>query len=363
MPIGELLITGFNGLELSEDTAAFLSQAQIGGVILFSHNYDNPAQLGELINQIQECRTGLPLWISVDHEGGKVQRFTKPFTKIPSAEMIGKLNSPKLTYEISEVMAIELAAVGVNLNFCPVADILTNPKNPVMSSRTYGATEDLVTKMVTAMVRGHVTHKVQPCVKHFPGHGGTQVDSHLSLPKVNTPLELLQNRELRPFLRAFKSHCAFVMTAHILNSEIDPEYPATLSKKTIQDLLKNPLRFSPIVVSDDLEMKAITDHYGDREAPRLALEAGCDLLIYRSETAARTAYESLVKALEEDKLSPEKVLTASNRVKELKQKVLMPYEPRSVTELSAKIGKPESLALAKKIENEARAMTAQKGRV
>lgn len=349
--LGELFIIGFKGLELSDDTSAFLSQAKIGGVILFSANYDSPSQVAELSNQIQECRTELPLWISVDHEGGRVQRFRKPFCKIPDAQTIGALDSPKITFEIAEVMSKELKAVGVNLNFCPVADIMTNSKNPIIGPRAYGSTEERVTKMVTATVRGHLVHGVQPCVKHFPGHGDTSLDSHLALPRVETPLDVLHNREFKPFLKALKSRCSLVMTAHIVNPNLDPDYPATLSSKTLQDLFRKDLRFNFLLISDDMEMKAITDHYGAEVAPRMALTAGCDTLIYRSEEAARHAYASLKKALEEGTLAPEIVLQASERVRAVKRPALMPYEPASVTEAGQKVGTPEHQAIIQKVES------------
>jgi beta-N-acetylhexosaminidase len=186
--LGELFIVGFAGLELSDDTAAFLSQAGIGGVILFAHNYESPAQVAELINRVQQCRAQLPLWIGVDQEGGRVQRFKKPFTLIPSAEKVAACGSPKLAFELGEMIGKELKAVGVNLNFCPVADINTNPKNPVIGARAYGSDEEQVSKYVTALVRGMLVSKVQPCVKHFPGHGDTSTDSHFALPRVSTSL-------------------------------------------------------------------------------------------------------------------------------------------------------------------------------
>lgn len=193
--LGQLLITGFKGLELSDETSSFISQANIGGVILFAHNFESPAQVAELSNQIQEGRKdGLPLFISVDHEGAKVQRFKKGFTKIPEAGLIGAANSPKLTFEIAEMMARELKAVGMNVNFNPVADINTNPKNPVIGSRSFGEDEDVVSKMATAMVRGHLTQGILPVIKHFPGHGDTSTDSHFALPKVETTLETLRDR-------------------------------------------------------------------------------------------------------------------------------------------------------------------------
>ena len=346
--LGQLFITGFTGLELSDDTSAFISQAEIGGVILFAPNYENPAQCAELVNQIQESRSGLPLWISTDHEGGRVQRFKKHFTRIPEAGVIAAMNSPRLAFEIAEVMAKELKAVGINLNFAPVADIATNPKNPIIGNRAYGSDEDTVSKISTAIVRGHLTNDVQPCVKHFPGHGDTSVDSHLALPKVETSLETMQEREFKPFVKAFKSHCSMVMMAHILLPHLDPKFPATLSPTIIREILRKQMRYTRVVISDDMEMKAITDNFGADEAPRLAIEAGCDILIYRSEAAARSAYGSLQKHLESGKLSPELVLEAAERVRSLKEKTLLPYQPAVVAEAAKKIGTPEHLAVAEK---------------
>jgi len=352
--LGQLFIVGFNGLEMSDETSSFFSQANIGGAILFAPNYENPGQIAELCNTIQECRNELPLWIAVDHEGGRVQRFKKPFTRIPDAATIGLTDSPKLAFELAEMMAKELKAVGVNVNFCPVVDILTNPKNP-LGNRAYGSSEDHVSKMISAMVRGHCTQGVQPCVKHFPGHGDTAADSHLTLPKVDTDLETLENREFRPFVKAFKSRCAMVMTAHIMNPKIDPEFPATLSPKTIRDVLRKGLRYSRVVITDDMEMKAITDHYGVEDAPRLALQAGCDILVYRSEATARHAYQALVKALEGGKLAPEIILEAEGRVRALKKDAIQPYHPIAIAELGQKIGTEEHQALIGRIEEAAKA--------
>jgi len=348
--LGELFIIGFNGLELADDTAAFLSQARIGGVILFTPNYENPAQVAELINQVQECRTDHPLWISVDHEGGRVQRFRKGFTKIPEAAEIAAMNSPKLAFEIGEIMAKELKAVGINLNFAPVADINTNPKNPVIGNRAFGADEETVSKISNAMVRGHLVQKVQPCVKHFPGHGDTTVDSHFALPKIDTPLETLHNREFRPFSKAFKSHCSIVMTAHVMLPHIDPDFPATLSAKIIQGILRKYMRYTRLIVTDDMEMKAITAHFGASDAPRLALQAGCDILIYRSEGAARAAYASLLKDLETGKLAPEIVTLAAQRSRALKKEVLDPYHPAIVAEVTQRIGTLEHAEVISKVQ-------------
>jgi beta-N-acetylhexosaminidase len=341
--LGELFIMGFNGKELGDDTAAFISQARIGGVILFSPNYESPEQVATLVNQVQECRAGeFPLWVSVDHEGGKVQRFKTGFTRLPEADVIAQKDSPKLLFELSERIAAELKAVGINVNFAPVADINSNPKNPVIGTRAYGNDEETVSKMVSAFVRGHLIQGVQPCVKHFPGHGDTTVDSHFALPKVIDTLESLREREFRPFTKGFKSGCRWVMTAHLLNPNLDPDRPATLSKRILTDILRDELRYTGLIVSDDLEMKAIADHYGAEEAPRLAIEAGCDLLIYRTESATRHAYASLSNALEEDRLSADRVIESAELSRELKKQFLLPYLASDARGAAQKTAPPEN---------------------
>ncbi len=346
--LGELFILGFAGTELADDTSAFLSQARIGGVVLFAANYESPAQVTTLINQVQECRAGdLPLWITVDHEGGKVQRFKEGFTRLPEADLIAKKDSPKLLFELSEMIAAELKAVGINVNFAPVADINSNPKNPVIGTRAYGEDEDTVSKMVSAFVRGHLHQGVQPCVKHFPGHGDTTIDSHFALPKVEDTLAALHDREFRPFVKAFKSGCRWVMTAHLMNPNLDPKYPATLSKRVLTEILRDEMRYTGLIVSDDLEMKAIADHFGPEEAPRMAIEAGCDLLIYRSEGAARHAYASLLKALEEGRLDPERVLESADLSMDLKREFLVPYGVLDSKDAAKKTGLPETAAWLK----------------
>lgn len=348
--VGELILTGVTGHSLSADQAKFMREARIGGAVYFAHNYDHPEQIAAFSNQIQDLRHDLPLFIAVDHEGGKVQRFRKSFTRIPDARTLAKNGSPAHVFAVAEVIAQELAAVGVNLNFCAIADINTNPANPVIGDRAFGDTEEVVSSFVTAMVRGHLVHGVLPCVKHFPGHGDTHLDSHFALPTVNTPLDILKQREFKPFIKAFKAKCPLVMSAHIINPNIDPNFPATLSSKTLKTLLRQELRYSKVIISDDMEMKAIADHYGIDEAPAMALEAGCDLLCYRSETAARQAHEALKRALESGKLKPETVFEAVARVQDMKKEMLVPFQAVFPQEAPKKVGLPEYTAIVEQFK-------------
>lgn len=346
---GELLITGIPGTVLKPETAQFLRECHIGGVIYFTPNFESVEQFVKLANAVQECRGELPLWSSVDWEGGRVQRFREGFTRLPEAMTVGDTDSPKIAFELAEATAHELAAVGINLCYAPVADIQTNASNPVIGRRAYGTTEDRVSKMVTAVVRGLLVGKVAPCVKHFPGHGDTSTDSHFALPAVDTPLETLQERELRPFLKAFKSRCPMVMTAHILCRSIDAERPATFSKRILTDLLRNEMKFRGVVISDDMEMKAITDHFGADEAPVLAIEAGCDLLCYRSEATARRAHAALVQAIESGRLPAPRVRESYDRARAAKKSLFPPYQPAEPGALALRRESPEHQALLERM--------------
>jgi beta-N-acetylhexosaminidase len=349
--LGELFIMGFTGPELSDETQAFISQAGIGGVMVNAQNYESPAQMAELSNEIQASRAKNkpPLWVAVDHEGGRVQRFKKHFTRIPDAASITAAGSPKLAFEIGELMAKELKAVGVNLNFAPVVDIATLARNPVIGPRSFGADEDTVSKMASGILRGHLVQGVQPCVKHFPGHGETSADPHFAIPKVDTSLEVMRDRELKPFVKAIRSRCAMIMTAHVIYTKIDANRPATLSSTILRDLLRNELRYTRVVISDELEMKAIAEKYPAEDVPRLALQAGCDILLYKTETNARHAYASVLKDLEDGKIDPSIILEAAQRVRALKKDVLHPYHPANVAGVGRVVGIPEHLAIVAKV--------------
>ncbi|MCM0605313.1 MAG: beta-N-acetylhexosaminidase [Xanthomonadaceae bacterium] len=347
--LGECFIAGFPGKTISPETTEFWKKTKMGGTLIFAHNYDNPEQVLALCNQIQSHRNDLPLWISVDHEGGRVQRFKKGFTLIPKALAIAKTKSVKLDYEISVLTAKELASVGININFTPVADVNTNPDNTVIGDRAYGDDAEIVAEFVSATTRGHLENDVQPCVKHFPGHGDTNTDSHFALPRVDTDAETIRRREFLPFISGFKAGCNLVMTAHMLVPSLDPKNTATMSPKILKDILRGELGFKGLIISDDLEMKAITDHFGEEDSPRLALEAGCDLLIYRSEPATRKAYQALMNFLDKGDLKPEIIIVAAERSMELKRKVLLPYSDAKWEKAKSILATPEHKKLVEQI--------------
>ncbi len=354
--LGASFFIGFEGFDIPQDVQSFIEKNNIGGVTLFANNYENPAQVAELCNELQALANpqGAPMFICVDHEGGKVQRFKKPFTKFPPAHVIGDLNSPKLCFEVAEAQSKELKAVGINTVFAPVADINTNPKNPVIGERSFGDTEEIVSKMVSGQVRGFITHGIQPCVKHFPGHGDTNKDSHFHLPRVTTSLETLMEREFKPFQKAFKSHCNMLMSAHIIIESIEPKLPATLSSKIMKDILRTQLRYNGLITTDDMEMKAIADHFGKIDAAIMALEAGVDILLYHTMPFITEVYDPLMSKLTspEGKNAAAQLQNSYEAIMNFRKNMFMPYDPIYIPEIQTIVGSKENQDLLAKVEKE-----------
>lgn len=346
--IGQLIITGISGTSLTAEEAAFLEEENIGGVILFSNNYENPAQLAELVNSIQQARSEYPLFVAVDNEGGRVFRFKSGFTQLPSMYEIGLTDSPKLCFHVAKIMAEELQACGVNLNLSPVCDIWSNPNNKVIGDRAFGKDEEKVSKFVSSIIRGLQTNNVLSCAKHFPGHGDTTKDSHFDLPIIKKSLDELKDSEFKPFIKAVKSRVEFVMMAHLMVDSIDSQLPTSLSEKAYS-LLRKELKFNKLIITDDMEMKAITDRWGVEEAALMAINAGADIIEYRSMEMAKKALLGLKNAQKTKTLKNERIKESYNRVMEVKRENLKDYEPIYIPDISKKVNKASSETLISEI--------------
>lgn len=353
--VGQLFIIGFEGKSVPADFADFIQEYHLGGTIYFNRNIESPAQIAELSNQIQfesRPRSCPPLFISVDHEGGKVTRLSKPFTMFAGNDHLGELGSAKIAFDFGAVLGRELKAVGINMNYAPVVDVNSNPKNPIINTRAFGEDAELCGKMGSAVARGIQKMGVIAVAKHFPGHGDTTEDSHLALPKVEKTLEELEELELIPFKRVIRSRCEAIMTAHILNPKIDKKYPATMSHATIQGVLRDQMRFTRLVISDDLEMKAIADHYDADEAAVLSIKAGCDLLIYRGDNGLPVnQIEAIAKAVESGEIPKATFEAALERIAAAKKAYAELKAPVDVDLISRFVGTNEHSTLAMIVES------------
>jgi len=352
--IGSTFIIGFHGHEPSSDVKKFISENKIGGVILFDRNIQSPTQLGELTNSLQallpDHSNGQQMFVSIDMEGGRVARLKAPFTQWPPMQILGEIGSAALGFKFAETMAKELLCVGINLDYSPCVDILTNEKNTVIGDRAFGNEPEIVSKMSSAVVRGFVKAGVLPCVKHFPGHGDTIADSHEELPVVEHDLDRLEKIEFVPFKKAFRARADLLMTAHIKLSKVDPEWPATLSSKILKDVLRKQLGYRNAIISDDMEMKAIFKNYPVEEAAIQATNAGCNMLLYcHTLEVQQRALDALVKAVVDKKIPMGVIDGNVEMVAKIKKNVLNPYKPVDVAAISKIVGHPEHMKLAKHI--------------
>ena len=296
----------------------------LGGVILFARNVGEPEQVAELCFDAARLVPQLPLWVSVDQEGGRVARLKAPFTEWPAMATLGRSGDVRLAERFARALASELKAVGITLDYAPVLDIHTNPKNPVIGDRALSEKAEEVARLGTAIVAALQGEGVAACGKHFPGHGDTQTDSHLELPLVEHPLERLRSVEFVPFKAAIAAGVATMMTAHVFMPALDEKRPGTLSRRIVFDLLRDELGYEGVILSDDLEMKAIATTYAVPSAAVLAISAGCDgILICSGDHATQTAsLEALIYAVESGELPSARVDDALRRQQRAKERFL-----------------------------------------
>jgi beta-N-acetylhexosaminidase len=331
--IGQLFMVGFMGTTVTSELASFIKEYKPGGVILFSRNLESVEQIVELTNDLQRCSPQSPLLISIDQEGGRVSRLPKGFTIFPPCELIGRCNSGELAYAVAATTAKELRAVGINMNMAPVLDVNSNPDNPVIGDRAFGSVSDVVSEMALVTAAGLQDNKVVACGKHFPGHGDTNADSHKELPVVEASRERLETVEFPPFRRAAAAGIETMMTAHVLYKALDDRLPATLSPDIITHLLREQMRYDGVVLTDDLEMHAIVDHYGPGDAAVRAFLAGCDvLLICKDRDREIAAFESVEKAVASGTIATKRLDQSVARIQRVKQRYVWPYRPVVISE-------------------------------
>lgn len=352
--IGQLMIIGVSGTSLTADEKKFIIENGIGGVVLFGRNCKSPDQIHALCSEIQALRhhqaEKTPLFISVDMEGGRVARLKSPFTQWPPLKLLGDLDSPTMAFNMAHAMGAELKAAGINLDFAPCADVFTNPKNTVIGDRSASTDPEQVAKIISALIRGYIKAEIISCVKHFPGHGNTLLDSHEELPIEEVEMARLEATELVPFKKAFKSRVEMVMSAHIRYTKIDPKWPATLSETILKKLLRDNLRYRGLIITDDLDMKAMTKNYSKEEIPVRAIEAGADLLLYCNEPESPViAVDSIAKSVAEGRLDGNYIRAQATKIKAFKKEHLVNADPIPFTEASKIIGHQDHFKLAQAI--------------
>jgi len=281
--IGQLFMMGMPGPQLDEDTRSLIRHYNVGGVVLFSRNIEEPVQLANLCLDLQETAMefhGLPLILAIDQEGGRVARLKEPFTQFPGNEAIGQDKEPiERAMEFGRVTAKELKLVGLNMDFAPVVDVQRGALEKHLRGRTFGEDVRMVSKLGRTVVRSLQENGVLAVAKHFPGLGRSIVDPHFKLPRIELDMKEIEEVNLPPFQAAIKERVSGIMTSHAIYPALDPERPATLSPVILTQLLREKMGFEGLIITDDLEMGAIAKHWGIAEGAAAAFEAGADIIL------------------------------------------------------------------------------------
>ncbi len=345
--LGDLFMLGFR-----DENFSFLKtwarEEGLGGVILFAHNLGSPQAIAALTEGLRRLTPDLPPLIAVDQEGGRVARLADPFTVWPPARALGKAQSEELASQVGQAIGTELASAGFTMNMAPVLDVDTNAANPIIGDRSFGADPALVGRLGAAFARGLGEAGILATGKHFPGHGDTAADSHLTLPVVPHGRDRLLSVEIAPF-RTAAPHLPAVMTAHVLYPALDADYPATVSPRFLTDLLRRDIGYDGVAISDDMEMAGIAERWSSGEAARRFLQAGGDLvLVCHSPDVQREALEAVRRAAARGEIPTARLEEALTRVRRARARAAAP-RPRPA--LPGPEGLPAHLALAARLKS------------
>lgn len=316
--IAQMLIVYYNSYDYDDTLSNVIKKLNPGGFILFNENIKNHNQLTDFINSMQKD-SKIPMFISIDQEGGKVQRLYPredlEVSYIPSMKEIGETNNPQEAYNIGKQIGKDLKRYGINVDFAPVVDINTNTNNGI-GSRAFSDDANLVSQMGLELAKGLREEGIIPTFKHFPGHGSVETDSHYDLPVLNKTLGELMNWDLKPFINAIENNAEIIMIGHIAVPELDNNTPASLSKVVITDILRNQLGFNGLVVTDALNMGALTKNYSQEEIIINAIKAGVDLLLMPG--SSKTTISTVKEAIENGKITEERINESVKRILNLK---------------------------------------------
>ncbi len=352
--VGQLIMAGFSGSTVPAEVGELSRAFGLGGVILFARNIEAPQQVAELAHDVQMLSDDLPLWVSVDQEGGRVARLREPFTIWPPMQTLGRCGDLTLATRFGEALARELSSVGISLDYAPVLDVNTNADNPVIGDRALSDDAVEVGRIGAAIIEGLQAGGVAACGKHFPGHGDTTVDSHQALPVVDHAPDRLREVELVPFRAAVASDVAMLMTAHVLYPALDDTHPATLSPEIVTGLLRQEIGFAGVIATDDMSMQAIVKDWTVEQATVAAVAAGCDLVLLCEPDAEAQlrALEALIYAVEDGTLPERQIEDALARLRGAKERFLGgagEWRPPPNRELQAALGPDEHQRLAEEM--------------
>lgn len=319
--VGQLLVVGMKGKSFNHEVDRLIRQYHVGGLILLGKNVSTPSGILQLLNESKKANADneIPLFLSVDEEGGRVSRLPASMKKLPPAASIGKKNDEEFAYATGAYLAEVLQSLGYNMNFAPVLDVHSNTKNPVIGDRSFSSYPQEVASIGMSVMKGMRDNGIISVVKHFPGHGDTHIDSHKSLPIINKSLQELQQTELIPFQRAIDEQVEMIMVAHIIFPELDGVYPSSLSKKIISGLLRDEMHYDGVIITDDLTMGAIVNDYTVPQAALQSFIAGSDLLLIAGDYQDQVdTLDVLIAAVKSGTITEKRLDESVRRILELK---------------------------------------------
>jgi beta-N-acetylhexosaminidase len=316
--IGQMFVVGFYGATIPTATRQNIQRCKFGNYIFMQYNTESPEALLELTTALQDGirdLVGVPAFIAIDQEGGKIVKFISGATHFIGNMALAATGDAENAYLVGKAVGTELRNYGINVDFAPVLDVNNNPQNPIIGIRSYSDNPEVVAAFGGNMIRGLREAKVMATAKHFPGHGDTDVDTHYGLPRIPHAMERLNAVELYPYVEAIENGLDAIMTTHIIFEALDTEYPATLSHAVLTGLLREELGFEGLIVTDAMEMQAIVNNFGISEAAVLAISAGADILTFtESTTNSVTAYDAILNAVRGGRLTEERIDESVRRI-------------------------------------------------
>lgn len=323
--IGQMLMVGVNGTKPGSDADKLIKQDHAGGIILYGSNIQSPAQTVQFTNQLKALNTSshnpIPLFISVDEEGGLVDRMPSPILKLPSSKQVGKVDDAKFSYQVGQTIGNELDDLGFNMDYAPVLDVDAHPGKSVIGSRSLGSNPDEVSHLGVEIMNGIQSQNVVSVIKHFPGYGSIEMDAHKDLPSIQYGLDQLQKVDWVPYKNAIANGADAVMVTHLLVPQLKTVYPASMSHKIITDMLRTKLGYQGVVMTDDMTMGAIENHYNIKTAAVRAVQAGADIVMVAfDQNQQEDAYQALKQAVTDGTISKTRIDDSIYRIVQLKQK-------------------------------------------
>lgn len=321
--IGQMFIIGLQGTQIGKKTIEMIDKYKIGGIILYRRNYNSYEEMLNIINDIKKIssKNKIPIFISIDQEGGRVNRMPKEFKNLKSATFLSETNNPEKLIESGQVIGKMLKKMGISMDYAPVFDIRRFEKDHAIGDRCYGKDKEEVAKNATSVMKAISEEGVIPVIKHFPGHGLTKKDSHFKIPTILEKVDFIKNEDMYPFKMAIKNGAEAIMMGHLIIKDIDKYYPATLSKKVINTLLKEECSYNGLIITDDFKMWAIKLHYSIKRAVVKAIKSGNDMIMIGDNyTKVKKIIKYTIKKARKGRIDINSINNSVEKIIKLKQK-------------------------------------------